>query len=79
MCGCAVACFAHPGYECWIDNNKLKSITRHGKLPEKNCSTPCSGDPFETCGGNRAFKLYEILYDTPAVTAASNHRRVLRA
>lgn len=49
------------GRECWIDNNVLRSITRHGKLPESQCHTPCGGDNSTTCGGTNAFKLYELV------------------
>lgn len=50
-----------PGYECWIGNDDLPSVTRHGRLPDANCSTPCGGSRTSACGGLYSFGLYEMI------------------
>ncbi|KAL3836103.1 hypothetical protein ACJMK2_021556 [Sinanodonta woodiana] len=48
--------------ECFCDNH----LDMSRKRPDSECSTPCSGDPHQTCGGSNRI---QILGPPPAVPA----------
>ena len=46
------------GTDCWCGNNLADGTQR---ARESDCTSPCSGDSFQSCGGTRRFALFKFL------------------
>ncbi len=52
------------GAECYCGNSN-HNYSKHGKVDDSECNTPCSGNSSEVCGGawrSNVFDLGEVYY-----------------